>query len=113
MAEKAHFAGSTSLSGKSCADVWVDGPRSTPNSQKFTIGGGQGRDFDVLRVPGHPEPGESAASSTIKCVTLATQRQRDVSLRVVGIKLDAEGWVKNVLIPALVEKFIDENGDPR
>jgi hypothetical protein len=73
----------------------------------------QGRDLDVLRASGHPESHESAATDTTNCVTLAARRQKGLSVRVAGINLDAEGWVKNVLVPVLVDEFIKENGDPR
>ena len=113
MTDEKQFGGGALLDGESCANVCADGHRSAPNAQNFAMAGAQGPDFDVLGLANHADLRESATSSTAKCATLAAQRPKGVSFRVIGIKLDAEGWVKNVLVPALVDEFIKENGDPR
>jgi hypothetical protein len=86
MDKKRQFAGGTLLDGESCANVCADGLRSAPNAQNFAMAGAQGPDVDVLGVAGHADLRESATSSTAMCATLAAQRQKGVSLRVVGIQ---------------------------
>ena len=111
--DEKQFVGGTFLDGESRTEVCADRRCSALNSEQPAMAAAQGREHALVRVPGHTELREPATCSTPKCATLAAQRQKDVSLRVVGIKLDAEGWVKNVLIPALIDEFIKENGDPR
>jgi hypothetical protein len=55
------------------------------------------------RLPARGQSSDSGGPFT-------AQGQRGESLRAVDIKLDVQGWVKNVLVPALVDEFIEENG---
>ena len=108
--EPEQFAGGALLAGGGCGKECANRPFSVSNAQRSAIGGAQDRDLGVPRLPGHREPGDSAAPNTTNCVTLQAQKRNGVRLRAVGIELDVRGWVKNVLIPALIDEFIEGNG---
>ena len=107
------FAGGTHLGGESCAEECSNRPFFVPNAQRSAIGGAQDRGLGVARLSGRRESGDSAVSSTTNCVTLPVKDEKGLSVRVVGIELNVESWVKNVLVPALLDEFIEKNGEPR
>lgn len=61
-------------------------------------------------LPGHRKLARDAGLTTGKCATLPARERKGESLPAVEIELDVRSWVKNVLIPALVDEFIEENG---
>ena len=107
------LAGGALLGDESSMEVRAECPLSIPNAEKLAMTGSQGRHLGAPKAPGCCESNDSGASFTTKCVTLAAQKDKRVCLRVVGVKLDVEAWVKNVLVPALVDEFIEQNGKPR
>jgi hypothetical protein len=108
--EPEQFGGGVLLAGGGCGKECANPPSPVPNARKSAMGGAQDRDLGESRLPGHRELSDSANSTTTNCVTLPVQRRNGVRLRAVGIELDVRGWVKNVLIPALIDEFIEGNG---
>lgn len=104
------FAGGTLAHSGSNAEVRADRLNSILVAPKIAMGCSQTNDPGVPELPGRGKLAHYGASTTGNCDTLPAKWRKGESLRAVEIELDVRSWVKNVLIPALVDEFIEENG---
>jgi hypothetical protein len=91
-------------------EVFVNRLNSLLGALRIAMGGSQTSDLGAPGLPALGKMGDYGASITSNCDTLPQKGQRPESRRAVDIELDVRDWVKNVLVPALVDEFIKQNG---
>ena len=103
------FTGGALLAGESSEVVCADHPTPSRSNRKLAVAGAPERGLARTPVQRRRGSGDFGVSDTDNCVTLPAHQQQGTVNEIVGIRLDVRSWVENVLIPVLVDEFLEKD----